>query len=84
MKISILTPTYNRKQLLQRLYNSILQNCDYGVEVEWVIMDDGSTDNTKETIEEWIKENKIEIKYHFQENQGKMAAINKLVPIANR
>lgn len=79
MKISILTPTYNRKKLLKRLYNSLLENSKYEVDIEWLIMDDGSTDNTKETVKEFIKENKIKIKYYKQKNQGKMSAINKLV-----
>jgi len=83
MKISILTPTYNRQKLLQRLYDSILQNKDYGVDIEWLIMDDGSNDHTKELIETWIAQNQIEIRYHFQENQGKMTAINQLVPKAS-
>lgn len=79
MKISILTPTYNRKKLLKRLYTSLLENSKYEVDIEWLIMDDGSTDNTKEIVKEFIKENKIKIKYYKQENQGKMSAINKLV-----
>lgn len=79
MKISILTPTYNRKKLLKRLYNSLLENSKYEVDIEWLIMDDGSTDNTKEVVKEFIEENKIEIKYYKQENKGKMSAINKLV-----
>ena len=79
MKISILTPTYNRKKLLKRLYNSLLENSKCEVDIEWLIMDDGSTDNTKEIVKEFIKENKIKIKYYKQENQGKMSAINNLV-----
>lgn len=79
MKISILTPTYNRENLLSKLYDSIIDNSNYGVEIEWLIMDDGSNDNTEEVIDKWIKEKKIEIKYYFQENQGKMMAINNLV-----
>lgn len=79
MKISIVTPTYNREKLLPKLYDSIVDNSNYGVETEWLIMDDGSTDNTKELIAKWIEENKIEIKYAFQENQGKMAAINNII-----
>ena len=45
MKISVLTPTYNRANLLDRLYASILINADItsSVEVEWLVMDDGST-----------------------------------------
>lgn len=79
MKISILTPTYNREKLLKRLYESLIQNSKYSVEMEWLIMDDGSTDNTKQLIQDYIKENRIEIKYCFQENKGKMKALNSLV-----
>lgn len=42
-------------------------------------MDDGSTDETKHKIEEFKKENIVEIQYFYQENQGKMVAINQLV-----
>lgn len=80
MKISILTPTYNREKLLERLYNSILKNINYGIDVEWLIMDDGSTDNTKEIIKKFINEDKFDIQYYSQENKGKMEAINNLVP----
>lgn len=79
MKISVLTPTYNRANLLKKLYSSLIDNSIYDVEIEWLIMDDGSTDNTKVIIEELEKNNKIEIKYFYQKNQGKMVAINKLV-----
>ena len=83
MKISILTPTYNRENLLKNLYNSLIENSKYNVDIEWLIMDDGSTDNTKELIQNYIKEEAIEIKYFYQENQGKMKAINSLVPKAS-
>lgn len=79
MKISVLTPTYNRTNLLERLYKSLVQNSTFGVEIEWLIMDDGSKNSPKEIVENFINENKIEIKYYEQENQGKMQAINKLV-----
>ena len=78
-KISVLTPTYNRGELLKKLYNSLLQNLNKNIEIEWLIMDDGSTDNTRNIVAEFREENKIEIKYYYQENQGKMIAINKLV-----
>lgn len=79
MKISILTATYNRAELLSQLYNSLKENLKCKVDFEWLIMDDGSTDETKETVKQFIDEKLIDIKYFYQENQGKMAAINKLV-----
>ena len=79
MKISVLTPTYNRGELLKKLYNSLIENADYGVKIEWLIMDDGSTDNTKTIVEQFMKEEKIKVKYYYQRNQGKMIAINNLV-----
>ena len=78
MKISILTPTYNRANLLDKLYASILinsNNCS-DCEVEWLVMDDGSTDKTKKLVDGWISEGKLEIKYMYQKNAGKMAAHN--------
>lgn len=84
MKITILTPTYNRANLLDKLYTSILinnNNCNE-VEVEWLIMDDGSSDNTKRVAEEYVKENIITVRYFYQENQGKMGAINNLMKYA--
>lgn len=79
MKISILTATYNRAKLLPQLYKSLKDNLKCNVDFEWLIMDDGSTDETKETVEQFIDEKLIDIKYFYQENQGKMAAINNLV-----
>ncbi len=77
MRISILTATYNREKLLTRLYKSIKDNYKKYKDVEWIIVDDGSSDNTKKKVTEWIKEAKFKIDYHYQENQGKMVAINK-------
>ena len=60
MKISILTPTYNRSSLLKKLYNSIIINTKkVNIDIEWLIMDDGSNDDTKQVIENFIKEKKI-------------------------
>lgn len=89
MNLSIITPTYNRANMLKDLYESIIKNLelnkDKKLHVEWLVMDDGSTDNTREIVKEFqtkaSKENRnIEIKYFYQENQGKMIAINNLVP----
>ena len=48
--ISILTATYNRAEYLKRAYLSILANSKFGEKIEWLIMDDGSTDNTREVV----------------------------------
>ena len=82
MKVSILTPTYNRGDKLNKLYTILLVNNDSKIEIEWLIMDDGSKDRTKTIITNFIKQNIIDIKYYYQENQGKMAAINNLVKYA--
>lgn len=81
MKLSILTATYNRGELLKNLYESIKENIFEKLEIEWLIMDDGSTDNTKNIVDEFQKENisGLEIKYFVQENQGKMKAVNNLM-----
>lgn len=72
--LTIFTPTYNRAYILPKLYASLCKEvCD---DFEWIVVDDGSTDNTEELFREWIKENKIEIKYIKKENGGKMRAHN--------
>ena len=82
MKLSILTATYNRANYLEKLYNSIKINLNNDIIPEWIIVDDGSSDNTKEIVQNFLKKNEFEIKYIYQENQGKMAAINKAVSMA--
>ena len=78
MKLSILTATYNRADYLEKLYKSFLDNIETSnLKTEWIIINDGSTDNTEEVIEKIVLENRIEIKYLFQENSGKMSAINR-------
>lgn len=47
LKISVLTSTYNRGNLLKKLYNSLIQNSNYNVDIQWLIIDDGSKDDTK-------------------------------------
>lgn len=49
------------------------QTCD---DFEWLIVDDGSTDNTRQTVEAWIQEHRIDIRYVYQENQGMHGAHN--------
>lgn len=66
--ITVFTPTYNRAYCLNQCYESLIKQTNQ--DFIWLVIDDGSTDNTKELVKSWIAENKISIKYHFQENQG--------------
>ena len=76
-RLTIFTPTYNRAYILPKLYDSLCeQTCQ---DFEWLIVDDGSTDNTRELIEKWLHEERVIIRYFYQENSGKMMAHNKAV-----
>lgn len=83
MLITVFTPTYNRAKLLPRLYRSLKEQTNK--DFEWVIVDDGSTDNTKEVIDNIItqQENDFPIRYFYKENGGKHTAINRGVREAN-
>ena len=83
MKLSVLTATYNRAKYLPKLYESIKNNLKYKLSVEWIIVDDGSTDETKDYVQDFINENLFTIKYLFQKNSGKMSAINEAVKLAS-
>ena len=78
---TIFTPTYNRAYTLSILYNSLKnQTCK---DFEWLIVDDGSTDNTCELVREYIKEEKkFPINYYKKENGGKPRAINYGIKLA--
>ena len=81
MKFTVFTPTFNRKELLEKLYKS-LQKQTFK-DFEWLIVDDGSTDGTKEKVEEFLSKKKLEIKYYFKENGGKQRAYNFATEKAN-
>lgn len=78
MKISVLTATYNRAKYLKRLYDSLKKNVGILYEIEWLIMDDGSTDDTKNICKCFEDTSGLKVRYFYQENQGKMAAINNI------
>lgn len=72
--LTIFTPAYNRAHTIDRTYQSLIrQTCK---DFLWLIVDDGSTDGTKNLVEGWIRENKIPITYIYQENQGMHGAHN--------
>lgn len=80
--VSIFTPTYNRAYILPVLYESLKrQTCR---DFEWIIVDDGSTDNTEELVASWEKDkNDFPIIYRKQKNGGKHTAINYGVTLAS-
>lgn len=77
--VTILTPAYNRKELLERLYNSLKKQTVS--DFQWLIVDDGSLDGTKECVQRLQKENSVDIHYIWQENAGKHCALNKAIPL---
>ncbi|WP_025663549.1 glycosyltransferase family 2 protein [Aquimarina megaterium] len=66
--ITVFTPTYNRAYCLHKCYESLIKQSNQ--DFVWLIIDDGSSDNTKELVTSWINENKIDIQYHYQKNLG--------------
>lgn len=77
-KLTVFTPTYNRAYILPRLYQSLLNQTTKEC-FEWLIIDDGSTDNTGQLVKDWQKENRIDIQYYKVANGGKPRAINNAV-----
>lgn len=72
--LTVFTPAYNRAHLLPRLYESLCRQTSD--DFQWLLVDDGSSDNTKELVAQWISENRIIIRYIYQENQGMHGAHN--------
>lgn len=74
--LTIFTPAYNRAHSLHLCYESLLkQSCK---DFKWLIIDDGSTDNTKDLVESWQKkDNGFEIQYEYKENGGMHTAHNR-------
>lgn len=80
-KISIITCTYNRANTLPTVYKSLC-NQTYK-NFEWIVVNDGSDDNTEELVKSWINENKLDILYLYEENNGKHIATNLAISKAN-
>lgn len=80
MLLTIFTPTYNRATLLNKVYQSLL--IQDATDFEWMIVDDGSSDNTQEIVNGFIAEKKLNIQYLKKENEGKHIAINEGVKLA--
>jgi len=82
MKIlTVFTPAYNRAHTLGRTYESLLrQTCK---DFEWLVIDDGSIDDTEKLVNSWIAENRIPIRYIYKENGGLHTGYNKAIENIN-
>lgn len=72
--LTVITTTYNRAYCLHQVYESLLRQKSN--DFLWLIVDDGSTDNTSELVDSWKSENKIEIEYYYKPNGGMHTARN--------
>lgn len=71
VRVTVFTPTYNRAKTLHRVYDSLKQQSNNSF--EWVVVDDGSTDNTKDVIDDYMRVAPFEIRYFKKENGGKFS-----------
>lgn len=79
--LTIFTATYNRAHLIVNLYASLKRQKNF--DFEWLVVDDGSTDNTSELFQNILKEkSSFQIRYYKQENQGLIRALNRGVSLA--
>lgn len=81
MFVTVFTPTYNRADLIGRVFESLMAQTFR--DFEWVIIDDGSTDSTCEVVEGFKRQAKFPIKYVARENRGKVASINEALDYAS-
>ena len=71
---TVFTPTYNRAHTLHRVFDSLCAQTFR--DFEWLVVDDGSTDNTSELIAAWIKSAGFPIRYFRQPHSGGHIAYN--------
>jgi glycosyltransferase involved in cell wall biosynthesis len=80
IKLTVFTPAYNRAHTIGRTYKSLCrQTCK---DFKWLVVDDGSTDNTKELIDQWKSlDNGFEMGYVWKENGGLHTGYNKAIEL---
>lgn len=80
MLLTIFTPTYNRAKTLEQTFKSLCRQQFF--DFEWLIIDDGSTDNTTHTVQQFIAQAPFSIRYYQQEHGGKHRAYNHSLALA--
>ena len=80
-RVTVFTPTFNRAGVLHRVYDSLTAQTfrDFA----WLIVDDGSADDTRSVVEQFVEKAPFPIEYVYQENQGKHIATNNAVAMTD-
>ena len=78
--LTIFTPTYNRSEQLQRLFQSLVNQKEH--DFEWLVIDDGSTDDTRQHLQMLREKALFPVHYVYQENGGKHRAYNRALELA--
>lgn len=81
LTFTVFTPTFNRATSLHRVFDSLRSQTFR--DFEWIIIDDGSTDNTRFIVESFQKACSFPIIYQYQNNSGKHVAMNRAVSLAH-
>ncbi len=79
-KFTVFTPTYNRAHTIARVYDSLKSQTFR--DFDWIVIDDGSVDQTAKLIRDWQQEADFKIIYQYQTNSGKHVAFNRAVKMA--
>lgn len=80
--ITVFTPTFNRASVLHRCFDCLCNQTSFNF--KWIIVDDGSTDNTRILCEKWMKRDiPFSIQYIYKENGGLHTAYNTIIPMLN-
>lgn len=74
MTVTVLTPTFNRERVLRSLWDSLQKQTVK--DFEWLVVDDGSTDGTKNLITQLQEKSDFPIRYIYKSNGGKHTALN--------
>lgn len=78
INLTVFTPAYNRADLLPRCYESMKRQTNKNF--IWMIIDDGSTDNTRELVANWMeKTSDFQIVYRYKENGGLHTTYNEAI-----
>ena len=73
-RLTVFTPSYNRAYCISKLYDSLIQQTSK--DFVWLIVDDGSVDNTEELVNSFISDGALDIRYYKKQNGGKHTAHN--------